>query len=227
MQRTNIAIVGAGLSGLYAATLLEKAGIDDYLIIEARHVLGGRILSPRASGQSDSQSERYASDRVDLGPTWFWPTFQRQLDRLIADLGIERFAQYETGDMVTERNPGAAPIRLRGFANAPASMRLVGGMGALVDALRQQLDPSRILTGRKVRQLRIEGPHVALGCTDEAGQEAAIEASHVFLALPPRMAEATIAFAPALPQRLAQQWAATPTWMASHAKYVAVYDRPF
>ncbi|MDQ0141206.1 FAD-dependent oxidoreductase [Cupriavidus necator] len=47
------------------------------------------------------------------------------------------------------------------------------------------------------------------------------------LALPPRLAEATIAFTPALPERLARQWRATPTWMASHAKYAAVYDSPF
>lgn len=36
-----------------------------------------------------------------------------------------------------------------------------------------------------------------------------------------------MAFEPALPRALAQQWRATATWMASHAKYVAVYDTPF
>ncbi len=39
-------------------------------------------------------------DRVDLGPTWFWPAFQPQLDRLVHELGLERFAQHEEGDLV-------------------------------------------------------------------------------------------------------------------------------
>ena len=32
---------------------------------------------------------------------------------------------------------------------------------------------------------------------------------------------------PALPAESTRQWLATPTWMAPHAKYVAVYDVPF
>lgn len=40
-----IAIIGGGLSGLYAAYLLEQKGIRDYIVLEARTTLGGRILS--------------------------------------------------------------------------------------------------------------------------------------------------------------------------------------
>lgn len=50
---------------------------------------------------------------------------------------------------------------------------------------------------------------------------------HVLLALPPRLAVERIEFAPALPSELARQWASCPTWMAPHAKYVAVYPKPF
>jgi len=49
MQTARIAIVGAGLSGLYAAYLLEQQGIKDYVLLEARDSIGGRIAS--ASGQ--------------------------------------------------------------------------------------------------------------------------------------------------------------------------------
>ncbi|SPA02822.1 Amine oxidase [Cupriavidus taiwanensis] len=227
MQSTRIAIVGAGLSGLYAATLLQKSGIDDYVLIEARPAMGGRILSPLAAGQSGSGPEGDGMDRVDLGPTWFWPAFQRELDDLVTRLGLARFNQHESGDMLAERGAGVAPMRLTGYVSSPASMRLAGGMGALVHALRRQLDASRIFTDRTVRQLRIEGSHIALDYADGAGVATTIAAEHVLLALPPRLAEATITFAPALPQPLAQQWRATPTWMASQAKYVAVYDGPF
>ncbi|WP_435980383.1 FAD-dependent oxidoreductase [Psychrobacter sp. DM4] len=44
MKNTSVAIIGGGLSGLYAAYLLEKQGLD-YILIEARPTLGGRILN--------------------------------------------------------------------------------------------------------------------------------------------------------------------------------------
>jgi monoamine oxidase len=42
-------IIGAGVSGLYAATLLEKADVD-YVILESRVRTGGRVLSAGFSG---------------------------------------------------------------------------------------------------------------------------------------------------------------------------------
>ena len=47
------------------------------------------------------------------------------------------------------------------------------------------------------------------------------------LALPPRIAEATIEFAPALPVKVRSTLAAIPTWMAGQAKILALYDRPY
>lgn len=43
-MKQSAVIIGAGISGLYAATLLEKAGVD-YVILEARDRTGGRVLS--------------------------------------------------------------------------------------------------------------------------------------------------------------------------------------
>ena len=56
-MHTENLIIGAGLSGLYLAYKLEQQG-KDYLILEARDRLGGRI---------------HDHDGLDLGPTWFWP----------------------------------------------------------------------------------------------------------------------------------------------------------
>ncbi len=224
MPSARIAIVGAGLSGLYAAWLLERRGIDDYVLLEARDTPGGRIATVTASGQAATAN---AIDRFDLGPTWFWPGYQRELHGLVNALGLEAFEQFETGDMVVERSPDAPPARTRGYVNSPPSMRLIGGMGALIDALHRALDPARILTGQTVRHLRSADAHVELDSEDAAGRVTTWRVEHVLLALPPRLAEDRIAFTPPLPPALAQPWRATATWMAAHAKYIAIYDTPF
>lgn len=70
-NHAKVAIVGGGLSGLYAASLLAKKGID-YVLLEARQRLGGRI---------ESSPSEYGS-AFDLGPTWFWPALQPQFETL-------------------------------------------------------------------------------------------------------------------------------------------------
>lgn len=73
MQTARIAIVGAGLSGMYAAFLLEQKGITDYVLLEGRDTLGGRIASVCTSGHPVPVTATAADgiDRFDLGPTWF------------------------------------------------------------------------------------------------------------------------------------------------------------
>jgi monoamine oxidase len=228
MNKARIAIVGGGLSGLYAAYLLERSGIGDYVLLEARETLGGRIVSLASSGHaSGARDTAETLDRLDLGPSWFWPGYQRELDRLVEALGLQRFEQFESGDMVVERSPLAPPSRMRGYVSAPPSMRLVGGMGALTDALCRRLDPARILTGQAVDRVRSEDAHVELDSVDAAGRTTTWRVEHVLLAIPPRLAEARVGFTPPLPEKLSGQWRDTPTWMAPHAKYLAVYDAPF
>ncbi|MBR8222349.1 flavin monoamine oxidase family protein [Burkholderia ambifaria] len=229
MQTARIAIIGAGLSGLYAAWLLERQGIRDYVLLEARDTLGGRIVSVAGPGQAspDAGFTADAIDRFDLGPTWFWPEYQHELRRLVDALGLEQFEQFETGDMMVERSPDEPPVRMRGYVNSPASMRVIGGMSSLVDRLRRALDPQRVITGQSVNRMRIVDGDVELDSEDASGGFTTWRVTQVLLALPPRLAENTIAFEPELPPMLARQWRATATWMAPHAKYIAIYDTPF
>src|SRR5690625_1639228 len=124
MQTARIAIVGGGLSGLYAAYLLQQRGIREYVLLEARERFGGRVASAAESLD--------LGDRFDLGATWFWPAFQPQLQRLVDELGLERFEQFEAGDMLLERSRTAPPMRAPGYVSSPTSMRLTGGMSALI-----------------------------------------------------------------------------------------------
>ena len=136
MRKASVAIIGGGLSGLYAAYLLEKKGID-YVLLEARSTLGGRIVTAKLP------QDNKTIDCFDLGPSWFWPEYQQQLAQLIGELQLESIAQFEDGDMMVERSPNEAAVRTLGYKSSPPFMRLKGGM-AIID--RSSLSSIRRLT---------------------------------------------------------------------------------
>jgi monoamine oxidase len=217
-MKTRIAIIGGGLAGLYAALQLHTRGIDDFVLLEAAGQFGGRI---------ETVSAHPDGDRFDLGPTWFWPQIQPEFDHLVRELGLARFAQHETGDTLLERSPQTPPTRTRGYAGAPAAMRLAGGMSALVDAIRARLPSQRLHRDQRVTRVDAHDAGIDIRAENALGQATTYRVDRVLLALPPRLSATSIAFGPALPDALASAWRATPTWMAPHAKYLAVYPRAF
>ncbi|AJC22196.1 flavin monoamine oxidase family protein [Pandoraea pulmonicola] len=228
MLKARVAIIGGGLSGLYAAALLEERGMRDYVLLEARETLGGRILSmPRGSDTGDAGSPSDIG-RFDLGATWFWPDLQPGLARLVDELGLATFEQHEAGDMLVERSSVHRPSRVNGYRSAPASLRVVGGMDALIEALRDRLTADRLICGCHVKRLvHLGGEGVEVQADDMLGRPVVYRVAHVLLAVPPRLAVHALDFTPTLPHALVQQWKNCATWMAPHAKYVAVFDKPF
>lgn len=229
MEKLNTVIVGGGLAGLYAAHLLARQGVRDLRVLEARPHWGGRILSVAAEGVTGTTAP--AAHRFDLGPTWYWPAYQPELDAVVRELGLQTFDQHEAGDMVVERSATQPPVRTAGYASAPPSVRLVGGMAALVDALvadlRQRLVPAALCCGTTVRQLTCDADGVTVTTQDAQGATTTCHAQQVLLAVPPRLATDRLRFEPALPPALVHAWRGTVTWMAPHAKYLAVYATPF
>ena len=141
MQTARVVIVGGGLSGLYAAYLLQQRGFRDHVLLEAREVLGGRIVSVPASVPGsvlDATAE--AANRFDLGPSSFRPGYQRQLDHLVDELGLARFEQFENGDMMVERSPGMLPQRRHGLDRKQRICRAI-----LADAYSRKNHPPLLL----------------------------------------------------------------------------------
>jgi len=213
MLNARIVIIGGGLSGLYAAHLLDKNGIRDYVLLEGRDRFGGRLLSPGGS-------------QYDLGATWFWPDMQPELADVVRQLGLTTFAQYDSGDMLIDGAAGSATRRVRGYVSAPASLRIRGGMGEFIKALGGRLAEHQYHLRHRVRALSLEGEHIRIEASNQRGELVSCQTQYVYLAIPPRLASSLV-FSPALPTELHHQWQRCDTWMAPHAKYLAVYDRPF
>lgn len=218
-MRTTVAIIGGGVAGLCAARLLRAAGVE-FKLFDARERLGGRVLSVDASGQA-------SGDGFDLGPSWFWPDMQPALGSLVQELGLAAFAQNSEGDVLLERIRNTRPQRHPGMHQVPQSMRLVGGTGALVHALARDLPSQSLQLGARVTRMMLGEAVVTLHVVRSNGQEEILEASQVIAATPPRLLQASVDFAPALPSAVARRWRDAATWMAPHAKFLALYDRPF
>ncbi|GLQ35158.1 hypothetical protein GCM10007939_14410 [Amylibacter marinus] len=201
-------IIGGGLSGLALAEALESQG-RDYILLEARLRLGGRILTQH-------QQDGY----FDMGPAWFWPG-QPRIDTMIDRLGLQKFDQYCDGALVFEDERGQVH-RGRGFSSMEGSWRLVGGFGALITALAERIPDHRKLFNANVTEIT-KSDDMCIA-TLSNGQK--VSGDQVVLSLPPRIA-ALINFTPALPNQTMQMMQAIPTWMAGQAKAMAIYDRPF
>ncbi len=82
----DVAVIGAGISGLTAARDLQKAGLDNFVVIEARDRVGGRTVNaPIGNG--------YISE---VGGQWIGTTQTAVID-LARELDVGLFQTYNTG----------------------------------------------------------------------------------------------------------------------------------
>ena len=60
---TTVLILGGGVAGVTAARTLHEQGIDDFIILEARHELGGRMMSHTFGAAGEDWT-------VEVGANW-------------------------------------------------------------------------------------------------------------------------------------------------------------
>lgn len=88
---TDVIIVGAGLSGLAAATRVAEAGFD-VVVLEARDRVGGRTYS-----------KAFGPATFDVGGQWIGPG-QHRMHRLARDLSLATFPTPTRGKSLVDVN---------------------------------------------------------------------------------------------------------------------------
>ncbi|CAM5291909.1 MULTISPECIES: flavin monoamine oxidase family protein [Streptomyces] len=206
----DVIVIGAGASGLAAATALHAAG-RDVIVLEARDRTGGRLLS--APTQRPGRA-------LDLGATWFW-TGEERVRTLAARNGIDTFGQHLAGDTMLQETTGIR--RLTGNLIDAPSRRFAAGAQSI---------PASLAAALPTGSLRLDTPVTGIRPTRPGGLAVLtparpFHAAHVVLAVPPALALERIDFGDALPAELVRLARATPVWMGAAVKVVAHYPDAF
>ncbi|GAL74555.1 amine oxidase [Nonlabens ulvanivorans] len=207
MSKQNTAkyiIVGAGLSGLTSAYLLDKSNETSFMILESRDRIGGRITTENG---------------IDLGATWFQTHHQNVLD-VLDDLDVGKFHQYSKGKSILVYNSMAPAHYFENDPNAPSAYRIAGGSSALINSLSSRYR-NKIKTSTTVTAITEIKEGVKITTNVET-----YYAEKVIITIPPRIAT-RIEFTPALSKKTVKAMETTHTWMSNAIKVGLTFAAPF
>ncbi len=197
-------IVGAGLSGLTTAFQLQLAGETDFLILESRDRIGGRIITKNG---------------IDFGATWFHNHHTHVVD-LVENLGLTKFHQFDRGKSVLVYNSMAPAHYFENDPTTPSAFRIAGGSSRLIEKLAEPIK-AKIHLHQPVTQV-IESDNKLSVKTNEN----VYEARKVVMTIPPRIANRVI-FDPILPNQCIEAMESTHTWMSNAIKIGLTFKTPF
>lgn len=207
--RVDVAVVGGGVSGLVAAVELRRAGWET-VVIEARGRLGGRVEGVPGVG-------------TDLGPAWVWP-HHRHVGRLLAARGLRTFEQPTAGDTMWDGGAGRGVVRVPGGDDEAPSLRVEGGMTALVASLARDAGPVEL--GAVAERIARTDGGVRATARRVGGTPLTVQARAVVVALPPALAAQTLAFKPPLASGHMWLLGSVATWMSASMKVALLYPEP-
>ncbi|MDH6237420.1 NAD(P)/FAD-dependent oxidoreductase [Cryobacterium sp. CG_9.6] len=127
----DVVIIGAGASGLTAATELRKAGLT-VAVLEARDRVGGRLLTDTIEGAM-----------LEVGGQWVSPD-QLALKRTLTELGLDTYPRYRAGKNVYINKAGTVS-RFEGeiFPVPAATEQQILTLIEKLDVLVSQMNPDR------------------------------------------------------------------------------------
>ncbi len=197
-------IIGAGLSGITSAYEFTKIGENDFLILESRNRIGGRVLT---------------KNNIDFGATWFQWNHKNMMN-LLKSLNIGVFDQYSRGKSVLVYNTMAPVHYFKRNSGTPNAYRVKGGTSAIIKAMASSF-LNLILTNTKVLKITETNNGVSI-----ATNNGVYNAEKVIITIPPLMAT-HISYVPKLPTKVIKVMKKTHTWMSNAIKIGLTFSSPF
>lgn len=207
---TDIIIIGAGLTGLATAMLLQNQG-KRIKILESRSRIGGRI---HTVGFEENKP-------IEMGATWLGYK-HKHLYGFLEEIGLKVFIQ-ELGDKAIFEPISTSPSYLASLPqNDEPSLRINGGSTKLIKTLAEKVGMSNIHISEKVSSVKLSPNYIEVMSNNET-----YRAHKVISTLPPNLLINTIKFVPELPDELKSVASSTHTWMGDSIKVALSYSKPF
>ena len=209
-HKSDIIILGGGLTGLTLAYLLKQNNIST-TILEAKSSIGGRIHTTNQSNEAP----------IELGATWISEQHHTIL-KLIKTLGLNVFSQTYGAQAIYEPFATVQHQLVTLPPNNESSFKIAGGTSALINRLFKSLNPQSVLLDHKVEQIKKIDQRISI-ITNQGN----FDAKKVISTLPPNLLINTVRFSPPLPELLSNIAQKTHTWMGESIKVAFTYNTPF
>ncbi|WP_025667369.1 flavin monoamine oxidase family protein [Aquimarina megaterium] len=209
-MKSEVLIIGAGLTGLLLAYRLKERNIS-FKIIESRSRIGGRIHTVLIDDETP----------IEMGATWIGIQHQELL-KVLGELKLLVFEQFIKGTALFEPLSTAPPQHIHLPPNQQPSYRIQGGTIALLNALASSLTKEELILNEKVTSISYIKNRFEINTTNLN-----YHAHKLVSTLPPKLLVNTIQFNPSLPKNLIKIANNTHTWMGDSIKFGIAYKRPF
>jgi len=203
----DVVVVGAGIAGLHAASLILQARPSTkLLVLERCPQIGGRALT--------------VSNSFDLGGAWSWS--DQHLGELASRLNTTRFPQPAAGNDVIVNSYATQVTNTHGqlLACGPGGQRFERGVGGIATALAAEVSA---LGG----QFQLIVAVNSISTTSRPTRNDFVRTKITIVAAPPQLIASNITFNPPLPETQAQTMLQTQTWMYNTGKAIVEYDAPW
>jgi cation diffusion facilitator CzcD-associated flavoprotein CzcO len=157
--QTDIAIIGTGFGGLGAAIRLKQEGIDDFVVLERSHDVGGTWRDNTYPGCACDVESHLYSFSFALEPGWSY-RFSRQeeiwryLQRCAREFGIERHIRFDHEVLGAAWDEDAARWRIETSHGPLIARVLVMATGPLSETIVPDLPGLRSFEGRAFHSAR-------------------------------------------------------------------------